>query len=75
MQRTTERPPSQSLRENECDIIPMAHAEGLVFAPWDVPWGGKICSDAEEARRHETGERTAQSLILIGNAQRKMMQT
>jgi hypothetical protein len=53
----------------------MAHAEGLVFAPWDVPWGGKICSDAEEARRHETGERAARSLVLIGNAQRKMMQT
>ena len=40
----------------ERDIIPMARAEGLVLAPWDVLGGGKIRTDAEEARRRETGE-------------------
>ncbi len=40
----------------ERDIIPMARAEGLALAPWDVLSGGKIRTDAEEARRRETGE-------------------
>ncbi len=35
----------------------MARAEGLALAPWDVLRGGKIRSDAEEARRRETGEK------------------
>ena len=35
----------------------MARAEGLALAPWDVLGGGKIRSDAEEARRRETGEK------------------
>jgi aryl-alcohol dehydrogenase-like predicted oxidoreductase len=43
-------------RSFERDIIPMARAEGLALAPWDVLGGGKIRSDAEEARRRETGE-------------------
>ena len=44
-------------RSFERDIIPMARAEGLALAPWDVLGGGKIRSDAEEARRRETGEK------------------
>jgi len=44
-------------RSFERDIIPMARAEGLALAPWDVLGGGKIRSDAEEARRQETGEK------------------
>ena len=35
----------------------MARAEGLALAPWDVLGGGKIRSDAEEARRRESGEK------------------
>jgi aryl-alcohol dehydrogenase-like predicted oxidoreductase len=35
----------------------MARAEGLALTPWDVLGGGKIRSDAEEARRRETGEK------------------
>ena len=44
-------------RSFERDIIPMARAEGLALAPWDVLGGGKIRSDAEEARRREAGEK------------------
>ena len=44
-------------RSFERDIIPMARAEGLALAPWDVLGGGKIRTDAEEARRRETGEK------------------
>jgi len=44
-------------RSFERDIIPMARAEGLALAPYDVLGGGKIRSDAEEARRRETGEK------------------
>ena len=35
----------------------MARVEGLALAPWDVLGGGKIRSDAEEARRRESGEK------------------
>ena len=35
----------------------MARSEGLALAPWDVLAAGKIRSDAEEARRRETGEK------------------
>ncbi len=35
----------------------MARPEGLPLAPWDVLGGGRIRSDAEEARRRETGEK------------------
>ncbi|KAH9980672.1 NADP-dependent oxidoreductase domain-containing protein [Russula compacta] len=45
-------------RSFERDIIPMARAEGLALAPWDVLGGGKIRSDAEEARRRENGEKS-----------------
>ena len=44
-------------RSFERDIIPMARAEGLALAPWDVLGGGKIRSGAEETRRRETGEK------------------
>jgi aryl-alcohol dehydrogenase-like predicted oxidoreductase len=47
-------------RSFERDIIPMARAEGLALAPWDVLGGGKVRSDAEEARRRETGEKGRQ---------------
>ena len=35
----------------------MARAEGLALAPWNVLGAGKIRTDAEEARRRETGEK------------------
>jgi aryl-alcohol dehydrogenase-like predicted oxidoreductase len=44
-------------RSFERDIIPMARSEGLALAPWDVLGAGKVRSDAEEARRRETGEK------------------
>jgi len=44
-------------RSFERDIIPMARGEGLALAPYDVLGGGKIRSDAEEARRRERGEK------------------
>jgi aryl-alcohol dehydrogenase-like predicted oxidoreductase len=44
-------------RSFERDIIPMARSEGLALAPWGVLGSGKIRSDAEEARRRETGEK------------------
>jgi aryl-alcohol dehydrogenase-like predicted oxidoreductase len=44
-------------RSFERDIIPMARSEGLALAPWGVLHGGKIRSNAEEARRRETGEK------------------
>ena len=43
-------------RDFERDIIPMARAEGMALAPWNVLAGGKIRSDAEEQKRRETGE-------------------
>jgi aryl-alcohol dehydrogenase-like predicted oxidoreductase len=44
-------------RSFERDIIPMARSEGLALAPWGVLGGGKIRTNAEEARRKETGEK------------------
>jgi aryl-alcohol dehydrogenase-like predicted oxidoreductase len=41
-------------RSFERDIIPMARSEGLALAPWGVLGGGKIRSNAEEARRRES---------------------
>ncbi|KAF9041380.1 arylalcohol dehydrogenase [Panaeolus papilionaceus] len=43
-------------RAFERDIIPMARAEGMALAPWNVLAGGRIRSDAEEERRRQTGE-------------------
>ena len=44
-------------RSFERDIIPMARSEGLALAPWGVLGGGKIRSNAEEARHKESGEK------------------
>ncbi|OCH85302.1 Aldo/keto reductase [Obba rivulosa] len=44
-------------RDFERDIIPMARAEGMALAPWDVLAAGKIRTDAEEQKRLETGEK------------------
>ena len=46
-------------RDFERDIIPMARAEGMALAPWNVLAEGKIRSDAEEQKRRETGEHGA----------------
>ena len=35
----------------------MARSEGLALAPWGVLGGGKIRTNAEEARRRESGEK------------------
>ncbi|KAF9221632.1 Aldo/keto reductase [Gyrodon lividus] len=44
-------------RDFERDIIPMARAEGMALAPWNVLASGKLRSDAEEERRRQTGEK------------------
>ncbi|OCH94635.1 Aldo/keto reductase [Obba rivulosa] len=44
-------------RDFEREIIPMARAEGLALAPWNVLAGGKIRSDVEEERRRQSGEK------------------
>ncbi|TCD65718.1 hypothetical protein EIP91_002294 [Steccherinum ochraceum] len=44
-------------RDFERDIIPMALSEGMALAPWGVLGQGRIRTDAEEARRRETGEK------------------
>ncbi|KAI0752669.1 Aldo/keto reductase [Daedaleopsis nitida] len=44
-------------RDFERDIIPMARAEGLALAPWNVLAGGHIRTDEEEERRRQTGEK------------------
>ncbi|KAI0718243.1 Aldo/keto reductase [Cerioporus squamosus] len=47
-------------RDFERDIIPMARAEGMALAPWNVLAGGMIRTDEEEERRRQTGERGRQ---------------
>ncbi|CCM02031.1 uncharacterized protein FIBRA_04107 [Fibroporia radiculosa] len=42
-------------RDFERDIIPMALAEGMALAPWNVLASGKIRTDEEEERRRQTG--------------------
>ncbi|KAI9453096.1 NADP-dependent oxidoreductase domain-containing protein [Lactarius psammicola] len=44
-------------RSFERDIIPMARSEGLALAPWGVLGAGRIRTNAEEARRRESGEK------------------
>ncbi|KAH7928467.1 Aldo/keto reductase [Leucogyrophana mollusca] len=44
-------------RSFEREIIPMARAEGLALAPWNVLGGGKFRTDEEEERRRQTGEK------------------
>ncbi|KAG6844595.1 hypothetical protein H0H87_005611 [Tephrocybe sp. NHM501043] len=43
-------------RDFERDIIPMAHAEGMALAPWNVLAGGKFRTDAQEEARRTSGE-------------------
>lgn len=43
-------------RDFERDIIPMARAEGLALAPWNVLAAGKLRTDEEEEKRRKTGE-------------------
>ncbi|KAG6910646.1 hypothetical protein DXG01_009156 [Tephrocybe rancida] len=43
-------------RDFERDIIPMARAEGMALAPWNVLAGGKFRTDAEEEARRSSGE-------------------
>ncbi|GLB44427.1 putative aryl-alcohol dehydrogenase [Lyophyllum shimeji] len=43
-------------RDFERDIIPMARAEGMALAPWNVLAAGKFRTDAEEEARRQTGE-------------------
>ncbi|KAI0633425.1 aryl-alcohol dehydrogenase [Trametes polyzona] len=44
-------------RDFEREIIPMARAQGMALAPFNVLAGGKIRTDEEEQRRRETGEK------------------
>ncbi|THG99230.1 hypothetical protein EW145_g7298 [Phellinidium pouzarii] len=44
-------------RSFERDIIPMARSHGLALAPFKVLCGGRLRTDAEEARRAESGEK------------------
>ncbi|KAF9041381.1 arylalcohol dehydrogenase [Panaeolus papilionaceus] len=43
-------------RSFERDIIPMARSEGMALAPFNVLAAGKLRTDEEEQRRHQTGE-------------------
>ncbi|OJT14737.1 Aryl-alcohol dehydrogenase [NADP(+)] [Trametes pubescens] len=47
-------------RDFEREIIPMARAEGMALAPWNVLAAGKIRTDEEEERRRKTGEKGRQ---------------
>ncbi|KAK0465825.1 NADP-dependent oxidoreductase domain-containing protein [Armillaria novae-zelandiae] len=44
-------------RSFEREIIPMAKSLGMALSPWGVLGHGKLRTDAEEARRKETGEK------------------
>ncbi|KAI0668879.1 aryl-alcohol dehydrogenase [Trametes maxima] len=44
-------------RDFERDIIPMARAEGMALAPWNVLAAGKIRTDAEDEKRRNTEEK------------------
>ncbi|KAF4620687.1 hypothetical protein D9613_000769 [Agrocybe pediades] len=44
-------------RSFEREIIPMARAEGIALAPYNVLAGGKFRTDAEEEARRQTGEK------------------
>lgn len=43
-------------RAFEREILPMAREHGMALSPWNVLAGGKLRSDAEEARREKSGE-------------------
>ena len=49
-------------RDFERDIIPMARAEGMALAPWNVLAEGRIRSDMEEEKRREIGEKGTQRI-------------
>ena len=44
-------------RSFEREIIPMARAEGMALAPWNVLAEGKIRTDEEEEKRRQSGEK------------------
>ncbi|OAX40954.1 Aldo/keto reductase [Rhizopogon vinicolor AM-OR11-026] len=50
-------------RSFERDIIPMARAEGMALAPWNVLASGKFRTDDEENKRRETGERGRELMV------------
>ena len=50
-------------RDFERDIIPMARAEGMALAPWNVLATGRIRTDAQELQRRETGEKGKHALL------------
>ncbi|KAI0264246.1 NADP-dependent oxidoreductase domain-containing protein [Gloeopeniophorella convolvens] len=50
-------------RSFEREILPMARSEGLALAPWGVLAAGKLRTDAEEARRRESGEGGRMSVL------------
>ncbi|KAJ7639220.1 Aldo/keto reductase [Roridomyces roridus] len=56
-------------RSFEREIIPMARAEGLALAPWNVVGAGKFRTDAEEERRRATGE-NGRTLLQFGSWER-----
>jgi hypothetical protein len=62
-------------RSFEREIIPMAREEGMALAPWNVLAGGKLRTDAEEAKRAESGEngRSVWGLDWRRNEQEKKM--
>jgi aryl-alcohol dehydrogenase-like predicted oxidoreductase len=43
-------------RAFEREIIPMAREHGMALCAWNVLASGKLRSDAEEARREQSGE-------------------
>ncbi|EAU85789.2 aryl-alcohol dehydrogenase [Coprinopsis cinerea okayama7 len=47
-------------RSFEREIIPMARAEGMALAPWNVLAGGKFRTDKEEEERQKSGEQGRQ---------------
>ncbi|KAG2342215.1 Aldo/keto reductase [Suillus weaverae] len=49
-------------RSFERDIIPMARAEGMTLAPWNVLASGKFRTDEEEERRREAEEKGREML-------------
>ena len=58
------------LRDLEREVIPMARAEGMALAPWNVLAAGRIRSDAQEQARRESGEKGKCSSSSHGSATR-----
>ena len=53
------------MRDLEREVIPMARAEGMALAPWNVLGAGKIRSDAQERARHMSGEKGEPRVLSI----------